>query len=561
MAARPVKFALLVAACGMLSYAQPPQPDGTVPFNLTASGTFSPILGMDNRQLGCQNFQISYAANGFSALTLAVQEAPDNTGSPGAWGTMGGTLVEGVNPNTNTTAASSLIQTYGTASSPWVRVALTSATGSGNVIGKLICWAAAGTAGTTASGGGGGGSNPAAGPTGSAVPADADYQGLNVGGTLRGQTGVNPTGTVYAGQTDLTSVGGTSFALGQTTMSASIPVAIASNQSAIGVTQSTTPWVDSITTWAGSTLGAITNYGTSPGAVLVPAVNAFITNSPAVTGTVTANQGTTPWVDNISQFGGNNVVTGTGASGNGIPRVTVSNDSNVLVTQSTNPWTDQGALGNNGSAATTNRLGTLPGIAQTSYNNGTASTQGRDVAMNIGTDGLAWTANLPSMRPASYTASAKFAASSTTDNSCMAGNGTNTVLVTELRITGTQTTAGNLNVEVVKRSAADTGGTSANMTQVPDDSNYAAAQSQPVTFTGTGPSVGAAVGDVDNAFIGFMATATASPNDIYIANWRQKPIVLRTSTAQVLCVNLGGAVTGGNMTVTWKWIETATITP
>jgi hypothetical protein len=35
--------------------------------------------------------------------------------------------------------------------------------------------------------------------------------------------------------------------------------------------------------------------------------------------------------ENIAQFGGNNVVTGTGASGLGIPRVTVSSDSSVLV--------------------------------------------------------------------------------------------------------------------------------------------------------------------------------------------------------------------------------------
>ena len=33
-----------------------------------------------------------------------------------------------------------------------------------------------------------------------------------------------------------------------------------------------------ITQWAGGTLGAMANYGTSPGAVLVPGVNAFITN-------------------------------------------------------------------------------------------------------------------------------------------------------------------------------------------------------------------------------------------------------------------------------------------
>ncbi len=87
--------------------------------------------------------------------------------------------------------------------------------------------------------GGGGGSNAAAGPTGSAPPASASYNGLNVGGTLRGQTGVNPSGSVYAAQTDLTSVGGTSIALGQTTMSASLPVAFASNQSALTVAQAT----------------------------------------------------------------------------------------------------------------------------------------------------------------------------------------------------------------------------------------------------------------------------------------------------------------------------------
>jgi hypothetical protein len=59
-----------------------------------------------------------------------------------------------------------------------------------------------------------------------------------------------------------------------------------------------------------------------------------------VSGTVTANQGGAPWSQNVTQFGGVNVSTGTGASGTGIPRVTVSNDSNVLVTQS-GTWTVQ----------------------------------------------------------------------------------------------------------------------------------------------------------------------------------------------------------------------------
>jgi len=78
--------------------------------------------------------------------------------------------------------------------------------------------------------------NGAASATGSAVPAQAGYTGVNVGGTLRGWTGVNPTGTVYAGQSDLASVNGVS-------------------------------------------LGSPSAYGTSPGAVNVPGVNAFVTNA------------------------------------------------------------------------------------------------------------------------------------------------------------------------------------------------------------------------------------------------------------------------------------------
>lgn len=62
--------------------------------------------------------------------------------------------------------------------------------------------------------------------------------------------------------------------------------------------------------------------------------NLKTTATVTIPGTVSVTQGTSPWVDNITQFGSNPVVTGTGASGLGIPRVTVSNDSNILATQS-----------------------------------------------------------------------------------------------------------------------------------------------------------------------------------------------------------------------------------
>lgn len=65
-----------------------------------------------------------------------------------------------------------------------------------------------------------------------------------------------------------------------------------------------------------------------------------------VSGTVTSNQGTanaTPWNDNVVQFGGNAVATGTGVGGSGVPRVTVSNDSKMLVWDSTNTATVKAA--------------------------------------------------------------------------------------------------------------------------------------------------------------------------------------------------------------------------
>lgn len=104
--------------------------------------------------------------------------------------------------------------------------------------------------------------------------------------------------------------------------------------------QGTSPWVSNITQFGSNNVVT----GTGGSGVGIPRVtvsnDSNILATQSGSWTVTSNQGTSPWVTNITQFGGNNVVTGTGAGGIGIPRVTVSNDSNVLVTQSTSPWVD-----------------------------------------------------------------------------------------------------------------------------------------------------------------------------------------------------------------------------
>lgn len=75
--------------------------------------------------------------------------------------------------------------------------------------------------------------------------------------------------------------------------------------------------------------GASTAANQATGNASLASIDAKLTNPLPVSGTVSSTQGTSPWVDNISQFGGSNVVTGVGNSGAGIPRVTVSSDSSI----------------------------------------------------------------------------------------------------------------------------------------------------------------------------------------------------------------------------------------
>lgn len=111
---------------------------------------------------------------------------------------------------------------------------------------------------------GGSGSNASVGATGSAVPADATYVGFKDAGgnlasvtlTAAGKLPVDASGVTLT--ENVAQWGGTNTTLGQKVMASSVPVAIASDQSAIPVSQSgtwtvqpgntvnTTPWLTTI---------------------------------------------------------------------------------------------------------------------------------------------------------------------------------------------------------------------------------------------------------------------------------------------------------------------------
>lgn len=260
-------------------------------------------------------------------------------------------------------------------------------------------------------------------------------------------------------------------------------------------------------------MGAMANFGTGPGAVKALNVNSSIYIGTGVPDTNTGN-------------------------------ATAQTLRTAIATN--NPALSNWGHGATGAAVPANV--TYEGLKDTAGNGQNALSD---------TNGRQFIKSYPDTTTTSYHASAKFAASSTTDNAVLPGNATNTVLVTKVTLTCTETTAGQINVELLKRSTADSAGTAVNMTIVPDDANYAAGVSVPKSYTGTGPTVGTAVGDLDNAQVGCMASGTATPNDVYIFK-PAKPIVLR-GTAQMITVNVGNAaLTGGTLTVGFEYMETTT---
>lgn len=157
-----------------------PIPDCTVFFNITlttqttvASPT-SPTVGGpgDNRTNGCQSYLLQYQTNGTGALTgVAFQAGKSNTTTV-TFANWAGTVLTGINPNTNTAGAISTFNTgcisaaACTVANSWIRVLVTRGTFSGTISGVLYGYK---------SGYPGGGSSTSSGCVGtSANPCEVD---------------------------------------------------------------------------------------------------------------------------------------------------------------------------------------------------------------------------------------------------------------------------------------------------------------------------------------------------------------------------------------------------
>lgn len=393
-----------------------------------------------------------------------------------------------------------------------------------------------------------------------------------VSGTVTALQGTSPwvvSGSVTAAVTQGTTpwiVDGSGFtqpvsgSLGRTwTLSSgtdSVSAVVSNFPATQAVTQSTSPWVVSGTVTANAGTGNFTVVqptGTNLHTVVDSGtLSATQGTSPwVVSGTVTSNQGTSPWVENVSQFGGSNVVTGTGASGAGIPRVTVANDSNVLATQS-GTWTVQ--------------QGTPPWSNNITQWGGSATTLGQKVMASsvpvvLASDQSAVTITTIPGNPtvATYAAAANFTVAATpTDVFTIIGSGTKTIQVRNVTVSGTNTGNTNFLIQIVKRSTADTGGTSTTTTLVPLDSNNAAATTTVRSYTAN-PTLGTLVGAINNRYCFLPALAStnvATTCQFDYGTLRDQAVYLRGADEQ-LAVNLNGATLGGTtiLGIRVEWTE------
>jgi len=149
-------------------------------------------------------------------------------------------------------------------------------------------------------------------------------------------------------------------------------------------------------------------------------------------------------------------------------------------------------------------------------------------------------------------------AASATDVVCISGSATRTVVLKKILLAGSTTNATTVSthVNIVKRSTANTGGTSTTPAIVPHDSQNAAATAVVRAYTAN-PTTGTLVGNIAGMQMIFAVTADW-PATLYI-NFGEngmQGIILR-GTSESACVNLNGATvtTSGALDASFEWIE------
>lgn len=145
--------------------------------------------------------------------------------------------------------------------------------------------------------------------------------------------------------------------------------------------------------------------------------------------------------------------------------------------------------------------------------------------------------------------SAFTAATLATDIYCLQGSATKTVRVLLIEVSGTSTAGGGATstVNLIRRSAANTGGTSNSITVGKEDTNNASTTASAFYYTTNPTSLGTAVATMRTARFAFQSIGT--PNGLLqwvFGNNPGQALVLR-GTSDYVCVNLNATTLTGNV--------------
>lgn len=149
------------------------------------------------------------------------------------------------------------------------------------------------------------------------------------------------------------------------------------------------------------------------------------------------------------------------------------------------------------------------------------------------------------------------AALTPTDVFTLTGSATKTIRVISIEFSGTQTTSAVRDVLLLKRSTANTAGTSTTLTNVPHDSTDAAATATVRAYTAN-PTLGTLVGQISSKKVDLEATNLVGAADSQTWVFGEGPIkaIVLRGTSEVFAVNLNSVTSAGNsLNINIEWTE------
>ena len=308
---------------------------------------------------------------------------------------------------------------------------------------------------------------------------------------------------------------------------------------------------------------------------------------------------------NVSQFGGASTVTGTGVSGSGVPRVTVSSDStvglnagasligSVSAVQSTSPWvTLDGSTGIAGASApayasvlggvdstgNTQKIKASPyagenALVVDNVANGTPGASqpaqvevvaGLDSASNVrpvltSSSGVMYV-NSVGLVPTYHAVIADLTpAASATDVTTICGSATKTVAITRIQVTADAASTGVLDFYTFIRTTPDVGGASSVVAVASHDSLNPAATAVVLKYTSNPASLGTGVMFAADHYALPAAASTGYPGvpwveDLGVRN--TQPVILR-GTSNCFTFGFNGQTIPASTVVyvTPEWVE------